>query len=66
MKEKYTGLLEHTTGKPRNEAQWASNLIEFYFNSPGLVLAEYTQSTVVTKQRPIRTQQVTEPSEAAV
>lgn len=64
MKEN-RGLLEHTIAEPREEEQRTSNLTEFYLNSSGLGLAEYTQSSVVTKQRPLGTRQATEMSEAA-
>lgn len=60
VKEKYRGLLKHIREGLRDEEQWASNLTVFYFNSSGLVLAEYTQRIEVIKQRPIGTRQVTE------
>lgn len=66
MKEKYRRLLEHIGGKPGDEQQWVSNLTEFYLNSSGLILAEYTQCVVATKQRPVRTRQVTAMSKDAV
>lgn len=58
-------LLQHTQGEARNEEQWAKNLTEFYFNPSGLVLVKKTQSTVVIRQRPTGTRQVTETNEAA-